>query len=179
MPDLLVDHSKQAFLIKLFYRVCHGFRFTKRADYFRVNFDHFWSKCHFCGSWGRSENQLEPKTLPPYANLTKLRVSKYMIHTVWLSLKHTYTRFISQTKTHTNTHTLNEDLNYNQAFFFCSIQKRRTTNFFKYTNCQGHESDLKPRLLNLCFLTTFLNTLCIQTTSSEENRGGYFSKLLN
>ena len=29
------------------YRVCHGFRFTKRDDYFRVTFDHFWSKRHF------------------------------------------------------------------------------------------------------------------------------------
>ena len=33
-------------------RVCHGFRFTDRDDYlrdnyFRVDFDHFWSKHHF------------------------------------------------------------------------------------------------------------------------------------
>jgi len=25
----------------LSYKVCHGFRFTKRDDYFQVNFDHF------------------------------------------------------------------------------------------------------------------------------------------
>jgi len=30
-----------------FYRVRHIFRLTKRDDYFRVTFDHFWSKRHF------------------------------------------------------------------------------------------------------------------------------------
>ena len=25
----------------MLYRVCHGFRLTKRDDYFQVNFDHF------------------------------------------------------------------------------------------------------------------------------------------
>ena len=46
------------------YRVCRGFRLTKQDDYFRVNFDHFWSVV-FWGTWGSSKNWLEPKTLPP------------------------------------------------------------------------------------------------------------------
>ena len=33
--------------VALDYRVCHGFRLTKRDDYFWVTFDHFWSKHHF------------------------------------------------------------------------------------------------------------------------------------
>ena len=49
--------------------MCHGFRLTKRDDYFPVNFDHFWIKHHFWGSWGSTKNWLEPKIGPPLANL--------------------------------------------------------------------------------------------------------------
>ncbi len=37
-------------------KVCHGFRFTKRDDYFWVNFDHFWIEQYF---WRNIENCLE------------------------------------------------------------------------------------------------------------------------
>ena len=40
-------------LIGSIYRVCHGFRFTTRDDYFRVDFDHFWSKQHFLRQQGQ------------------------------------------------------------------------------------------------------------------------------
>ncbi len=53
----------------LYYRVSHGFRLTKQDDYFWVDFDHFWSEHHFWGSWGSSENLLEPRIRPPLANL--------------------------------------------------------------------------------------------------------------
>jgi len=49
--------------------VCHGFRLTNRDDYFCVDFDHFWIKQYFGGSWGSTENWLEPKTKPPLGNL--------------------------------------------------------------------------------------------------------------
>ena len=45
------------------YRECHWFRLTKRDDYFRVTFDHFWSLCR-C-SWGNKVNWLEYKTKQP------------------------------------------------------------------------------------------------------------------
>ena len=35
------------------YRVCHGFRLTKRDDYSRVSLDHFWSECHFMRQLGQ------------------------------------------------------------------------------------------------------------------------------
>jgi len=44
------------------YLVCHTFRLTKRGDYFRVFFDHFWSERHFLGSWDSIENWLVVKT---------------------------------------------------------------------------------------------------------------------
>ncbi len=31
------------------YKICHGFRFTKQANIFWANFDHFWSECYFLG----------------------------------------------------------------------------------------------------------------------------------
>ena len=57
-------------------RVCHGFRLTKQD--FWVDFDHFWSKHHFWGSWGSGGNWLEPKTKPLLNILTKsvLRIWK-------------------------------------------------------------------------------------------------------
>ena len=51
---------QQHFNLK-FYRVRHGFRLTKRDDYFGVNFDYFWI---FRGSWGNIQNWLEPKIEP-------------------------------------------------------------------------------------------------------------------
>ena len=36
-----------------FCKVCHGFRLTKRDDYFRVNFDHFWINHHFIRQLGQ------------------------------------------------------------------------------------------------------------------------------
>jgi hypothetical protein len=37
----------------------------KQDDYFCVNFDHFLTKHRFLGSWGNSENWLEPKIEAP------------------------------------------------------------------------------------------------------------------
>jgi len=46
----------------------------------------------FWGSWGSSENWLEPKTLPPLQILTKLSLSKSLIRTgVMLNTPHLFT----------------------------------------------------------------------------------------
>jgi len=47
------------------YRVCHGFRLTKRNDYFWVDFDHFWIEHYFWRQLGIIDNLLEPKTKLP------------------------------------------------------------------------------------------------------------------
>ena len=36
-----------------YYRVCHRFRLTKQADYFQVNFDHFWIEHPFIRQLGQ------------------------------------------------------------------------------------------------------------------------------
>jgi len=61
----------QAFMLQkiFFYRVCNGFRSTKRFAYFRIDFDLFKPSIVFGGSWGSTENWLEPKTKPPSGNL--------------------------------------------------------------------------------------------------------------
>ena len=46
------EHGRRN-VLKNFYRVCHGFRLTKRDDYFQVNFDHFWSEHHFLRQLGQ------------------------------------------------------------------------------------------------------------------------------
>ncbi len=38
------------------YRLCHGFRLTKRDDYFWVDFDHFWIKQYFWRQLGQYWN---------------------------------------------------------------------------------------------------------------------------
>jgi len=51
-------------------KVCHGFRLTKRDDYFWVDFDHFWIERYFWRQLGQYiEYWLEPKTKPPSGNL--------------------------------------------------------------------------------------------------------------
>jgi hypothetical protein len=42
------------------YRVCHGFRLTKRDDYFAGDFDLFKLSMVFRGSWDSLINWLEP-----------------------------------------------------------------------------------------------------------------------
>ena len=42
-----------SFYIGTFYRVCHGFRLMTQDDYFRVNFDSFWSELHFFRQMGQ------------------------------------------------------------------------------------------------------------------------------
>jgi len=44
--------------------------FAGHIDYFWVDYDDFWSKCLFLGSWDSIRNWLEPKTKPPYSSLT-------------------------------------------------------------------------------------------------------------
>ena len=39
--------------VNIFYRVCQGFRLVKWDDYFRVNFDHFWSGPPFLRQLGQ------------------------------------------------------------------------------------------------------------------------------
>jgi len=52
------------------YRVCHWLRLTKRVAYFWVNIStSFKLSIIFGGSWGNTENWLEPKTELPSGNL--------------------------------------------------------------------------------------------------------------
>ena len=51
--------------------MCHGFRLTKRDDYFWVNFDHFWIKQYFWRQLGLYWNMVEPTTTPPSGNLAR------------------------------------------------------------------------------------------------------------
>ncbi len=54
-----------------FYRVCHRFRLTNRYALFwdKLNLTTFKSSNIFRGSWGSSENWIEPKTKPPSGNI--------------------------------------------------------------------------------------------------------------
>ena len=69
------------------YRVCHGFRLAKQRWLF---LSHFWpllkQVSFFWGSWDRdnSANRLEPKTKPILHFLSKLGLSKSVIHTLAL-----------------------------------------------------------------------------------------------
>jgi len=49
--------------------VCHGFRLTKRDDYFWVDLTTFETSSIFGGSWGSIENWLESKAKPPSVKL--------------------------------------------------------------------------------------------------------------
>ncbi len=44
------------------YKVCNGIKLLKRDDNFEVFFDHFCIVCHFWGSLGSCENDLDSKT---------------------------------------------------------------------------------------------------------------------
>ena len=66
-------------LWQILYKVCHGFRFTTRNDYFRVNFDHFWIEQYW-----KSARAYELQTA------TKLSFPKFVKLTVW----HIKLRFI-------------------------------------------------------------------------------------
>ena len=67
-----------------------GFKLMNQDDYFQVDFDHFWSKRHFWGSWGSSGNWLQPKTKPSLRILTNLSVSKSVILTAVVLKSSTY-----------------------------------------------------------------------------------------
>ena len=54
-------HHNFDFQFQRIYRVCHRFRLAHQDDYFLVAFK---ASVIFLCSWGSSENQLEPKTLP-------------------------------------------------------------------------------------------------------------------
>ena len=73
----------------LYNRVCHGFRLTKREDYFWVDFDHFWSKCNFLRQLGQywksaraNELQISTKLSLPKVKLTVLSVSRIQIEII-------------------------------------------------------------------------------------------------
>jgi len=64
------------------YRVCHGFRFTTRDDYFWVNFDHFWIERHFMrqlGQYWKSARayEIQPATKLSLSKSVKLTVSSF------------------------------------------------------------------------------------------------------
>jgi len=48
--------------------VCHGFRLTRRDDYFVLILTTFELSSIFAGSWGGIENWFEPKTEPSLGN---------------------------------------------------------------------------------------------------------------
>ena len=73
--------------------VCHGFRLTKQDDIFQSILTTFESSVTFRGNWGSTGNLLDPKTKPPLQILTKLSLSKSVIHTRPYFTGHIYMRF--------------------------------------------------------------------------------------
>ncbi len=49
--------------------VCHGLRLTRRVDYFKVNFDHFWIKNHFLRQLGHYKKLARAKNKSPITKL--------------------------------------------------------------------------------------------------------------
>ncbi len=60
-------------------------RLTKQDYYFGVNFDHFWSECHFLGSYGSSKNKLKSQTPTIISKFNQVKVAQILKQSVSIS----------------------------------------------------------------------------------------------
>jgi len=68
MPLKQLGQSQLGLTVWLCDRVCHGFRLTKRGDYFESLLTTFGASIIFRGSWVSSKNWLEAKTRLTFPN---------------------------------------------------------------------------------------------------------------
>jgi hypothetical protein len=62
---LITKSNKSMIFCATWYSLFCRFRSRYRDAYFGVNFDHFYSKCHFRARWGSRLNWFEVKIEPP------------------------------------------------------------------------------------------------------------------